>query len=116
MRIFAGIRWRGVSNRSGVVENYDFRFLSLFRIFTHKSTTVESIHFFSVEEGQNVIPHRDGDEASAHRSPRPEGPRAGCRVLGQRAPCPPDRSLGERHKLTSRVRGRAPENLKFDAT
>ena len=26
MRIFAGVRWRGASNESGVVENCDFRF------------------------------------------------------------------------------------------
>jgi len=29
MGIFAGVRWRGVSNESGVVENGDFSLLSL---------------------------------------------------------------------------------------
>jgi len=27
MQIFAGVRWRGASNESGVVENGDFRFI-----------------------------------------------------------------------------------------
>ena len=27
MQIFAGVRWRGVSNESGIVENGDFRFI-----------------------------------------------------------------------------------------
>jgi len=36
MRIFAGVRWRGASNESGVVENGDFRFFrSLYFLNLH---------------------------------------------------------------------------------
>jgi len=40
MQIFAGVRWRGASNESGVVENGDFRFIRLLSSehFTYMAT------------------------------------------------------------------------------
>ena len=40
MQIFAGVRWRGASNESGVVENGAFRFIGSlsFEHFTYMAT------------------------------------------------------------------------------
>jgi len=42
MQIFAGVRWRGASNESGVVENEDFRFIR----------SLSSEHFTYMATGQ----------------------------------------------------------------
>jgi len=44
MQIFAGIRWRGASNESGVVENGDFRFIPSLssEYFTYMATRLLS--------------------------------------------------------------------------
>jgi len=57
MQIFAGVRWKGASNESGVVENGDFRFLRSLSSehFTYMATrqlsgdtTVNDIGHFNV--------------------------------------------------------------------
>jgi len=64
------------------------------------------------------VSHRDSGGTKLRpeaRGPKGRG-RGGVLEEGRRAPSPPAKGSGEHCQLPSRVRGRAPENLKFSAT
>ena len=54
MQIFAGVRWRGASNESGVVENGDFRFI---RSLSSEHFTYMAIRQLSGDTTVNDLGH-----------------------------------------------------------